>query len=268
MKHWTQTGSAACCLMLLALSGCEQKPSAEPTSTAKIAVLETYIQEVPVEENALQTRFGKLELARSEPEMPPDTLSLDGKPVFQQEAFYLSLHQYIKQNQRDIVLFGSNCGGTACPQNQFYFLLLDKSKDPEIRSEDDFTAYPDDLKLNVDGDRLLLDLGFQAGKHKVATLQGDQLSIQLENVAKSFLGEENCRWLYDEALSACRDYRDTDPTCQDPQASFAGYLMRGVAAVGEHPGFMADAFGRRCKIACESDKTVDYPTFAKEVCSK
>lgn len=269
MKHWLRTASVGCCLLLLALPGCDNKPPPDqPSDAPKVTVLETYIQALPVEDDTLQTRYGKLEITHSAPDLPPDTLSLDGKPVFQKEAFYLSLHQYIKQNQRDVVLFGSNCGGTACPQNQFYYLLLDKDKAPDIKTGDAFTAYPDDLKLSVDSDRLILDLGYQAGKHKTAILQGENLNIALETVSKSFLGEENCRWLYDEALSACRDNHGGDVSCQDPQASYAGYLIRGIAAVGEHPGFNNEAFSRRCKIACESDKTVDYPTFAKEVCSK
>ncbi|MFN3786555.1 MAG: hypothetical protein ACK4RS_06915, partial [Thiothrix sp.] len=94
------------------------------------------------------------------------------------------------------------------------------------------------------------------------------LHIALESVAKSFLGEENCRWLYDEALGSCRDYREADTRCRDIQNSFSGYLSRGIAAVAEHPGFVSAAFERRCKLACETDSTVDYPTFAKEVCSK
>jgi hypothetical protein len=259
----------SCCVcLLLALSACDQPDGEAPGAEPKVAVLETYVQSLTLEDDAIQTRFGKLEITHSKPDMPPDTLKLDGKPVYQQEGFYLSLHQYVKQNARDIVLFGSNCGGTACPQNQFHYLLLDKDAPPVIVSDSQFSADPEDVALSVDGDRLLLDLGYQAGKHKTATLQGDKLGISMAAVEKSFLGEENCRWLYDDALGLCREYREADPGCGDPQTSFPGYLTRGIDAIAEHPGFIGDAFDRRCKIACETDKTVDYPTFAKEVCSK
>jgi hypothetical protein len=267
MKYLAHLGLTGCCSLLLVVSGCDQ-PTEPPPPSSQVTVLETYIQSLALEDDAAATRFGKLEISPSQPDMPPDALKLDNKQVFQQEGFYLSLHQYIKQNARDLVLFGSNCGGTACPQNQFYFLLLDKGTDPEVVTHPDFTADPEDVKLSVDGERLILDLGFQAGKHKTAVLQGNKLGIELETVAKSFVGEENCRWLYDEALGACKDYQESDASCRDPQAGFPGYLTRGVAAVGEHPGFVGESFDRRCKIACESAKIVDYPTFAKEVCSK
>jgi hypothetical protein len=268
MNYLAHLGLISCCSLLLVLSGCDQSSEPSPPSSSHVTVLETNIQSLALEDDTLETRFGQLSISSGKPDMPPDSLILDDKQVFRQEGFYLSLHQYIKQNARDVVLFGSNCGGTACPQNQFYFLLLDKDKAPEVITHQDFMADPDDVKLSVDGERLIIDLGFQAGKHKTAVLQGNSFGIELETVPKSFVGEENCRWIYDEALGACKDYKETDPSCRDPQSSFQGYLTRGVTAVGEHPGFVRESFDRRCKIACESAKIVDYPTFAKEVCSK
>lgn len=254
-------------LMLLTLIGCERSLE-QPSEAQKPLILETHIRKVEIGEDKLQTRFGKLEIVRSEQDLPPDTLLLNGKQVFRAAEFYLSLHYYIKQNQRDLVLLGSNCGGTGCPQNQFSFLILDEDKAPQILKNDEFYAYPDDVAIDVDGERLLLDLGFQAGQHKLAILRGESLGVELKTVPKSFLGEENCRWLYDEALLACKEYQETDTQCKAPHEGFAGYLMRGVAAVAEHSGFTQEAFERRCEIACKSSKLVDYPTFAKEVCSK
>ena len=267
IKYLAHVGLISCCSLLLALPGCD-KPSEPPATNNRVTVLETYTQALATEDDSVDTRFGKLSISSSKPDASPDTLKLDDKQVFQQEGIYLSLHQSIKQKARDVVLFGSNCGGSACPQNQFYFLVLEPDKAPEVITHRDCIADPDDLKLSVEGERLIIDLGFQAGKHKSAVLQGNKLGIELETVPKSFVGEENCRWLYDEALGACKDSQEADTSCRDPQSSFQGYLTRGVAAVGEHPGFVGEAFERRCKIACESAKIVDYPTFAKEVCSK
>lgn len=262
------TLTSCCFSLLLALMACNGKP-ANQTATTKpnITVMETHIHSLTMEDDVVETRFGKLEIT-SKPHSPPDTLTLGGKNVFQQEGFYLSLHEYIKQNDRDIVIFGSNCGGTACPQNQFHFLILTPDNPPLLINDSQFSADPEDVSLSVDGDRLILELGYQAGKHKTAILQGNTLSINMEAVAKSFVGEENCRWLYDEALGLCREFREADPACGDPQLSLPGYLTRGIDAIAEHPGYAGEAFNRRCKIACETDKTVDYPTFAKEVCSK
>lgn len=257
--------------LLAALVACDNKPAPvtqADTSVPGVKVLETYLRALSFEDEAVDTRFGKLDITRSQPEMPPDTLLLTGEQVFQQEGFYLSLHYYLRQNERDIVLFSSNCGGTACPQHQFYYLILRPDAEPLLLTDNQFVATPEDLDLQVDGGRLLLDLGYQAGKHKTATLAGETLHVTLEAVAKSFLGEENCRWLYEEALGSCRDYRETDARCQEIESSFPGYLSRGIAAVAEHPGFVREAFERRCTLACTTDSTVDYPTFAKEVCSK
>ncbi|MDD5393577.1 MAG: hypothetical protein PHE17_11215 [Thiothrix sp.] len=253
-----------CCALLLALPGCNDGEKSEP----KVEVLETHIQPIALEDDSLQTRYGKLEITRAKADMPPDTLKLDGGQVFREEAFYLSLHQYIQQGKRDLVLFGSNCGGTGCPQNHFYFLVLSKDAKPQTVTLDDFTAYPDDLSAKTDGEKIVLDLGFDKGKHKTAVLEDDALKVVLETVPKTFLGDEKCQWLHTDGLSACVDYHEVDDKCADPQAEFAGYLSRGVAAMADFPGFDAASFNKHCIAACASQQPADYESFAKEVCSK
>lgn len=255
-----------CCVTLLLLSGCWEQ--AQQQTDKPLEVLETQIKQLDVADDTVQTRYGRLEITRSTPDMPPDTLLLDGKQVFQEEAFYLSLHQYITQDQRDLVLFGSNCGGTGCPTDQFHLLSLEKDKAPQTITQDAFSAYPEDLKIRADGKSLIMDMGFAAGKRKTAVLLGNELNIVLEAAPKEFLGDDNCQWLHTDGLTACAEYRDVDPQCTDPQADFTGYLMRGVAGMADYPGFDAAAFTRHCTAACLSGQPVTYETFAKETCSK
>lgn len=274
MKQSAQWYGIGCCILFLTLAGCDYQTSTaeQKTNTGhqqqSVAVLETHIQPLALEDDMVQTRYGKLEIVRSQQEMPPDTLKLDGKQIFREEAFYLSLHQYITQNDRDLVLFGSNCGGTGCPENHFYLAVLEKNAEPAILTQENFVAYPDDLKVKTEGEKLIIDLGFAGGKHKVATLQGKELKIALEDVPKTFLGEEDCQWLQTDAIDACIEYRESDEKCADPQSEFSGYLSRGVVALSNYPGFVTEAFDRHCKAACETGKRPDYETFAKEVCSK
>lgn len=262
-KPWVWMGYG---IMLLSLSGCGG--SGERTDTEAIEVLETHIQPIALEDDFVQTRYGKVEIVRSDADMPPDTLQLDGKEVFRDEGFYLSLHYYIQQENRDLVLFGSNCGGSGCPENHFQFLILDKDTAPQLVTQQDFYALPGDLNLTSDSLKILIDLGFAAKKHKSAILEGNNLTITLENAPKEYLGDEKCQWLHTDGLTACMEYRDIDPKCTDPQAEFAGYLMRGVAGMDDFPGFDAEAFTKNCVASCLLGKPPSFDSFAREVCSK
>lgn len=264
----------ACCALGLAIAGCNDANTSAKSeklmneTAAQVAVIETRIQPLALEDDSVQTRYGKLEIVRSQPDMPPDTLNLDGKQILRQEAFYLSLHHYVTQNERDVVVVGSNCGGTGCPENQFYLVVLDKEAPSLVLTQDNFVAYPDDLKVKADGKDLVIDLGFDTGKHKFATLQDKTLKITLNEAPKTFLGEEDCQWLHKDALAGCLEYRDSNTKCTDPQSEFSGYLARGVAALANYPGFGHEAFKKYCFTTCDTSKRPDYATFAKEVCSK
>lgn len=260
-----------CWVLLLVLMGCDDtnKQAEDAPATDKVQVLETHIQAIPLEDDAVTTRFGALEMVRSSPENPPDTLKLQGKQVFQKTHFYLSLHDYVMQNARDVVLFGTNCGDTSCPENDFYFLILEKGKEPQVVTQDTFKANPDDIAMTSDSDKLMVDLGFSAGKHKVATLQAAQLSINLEAATDTALEDDDCQWLYNDAMQSCIDARDNDAACADPQSWFAEDLSNALNAIANLPGFVQSAFDKQCKSTCErGDKSADYVAFAHEVCSK
>lgn len=274
MKFITPWSKIICFATCLAVVGCNDNSTTANSAqdadqaTTQIDVIETKIQPLALEEDTVQTRYGKLEIVRSQPDMPPDTLNLDGKQILRQEAFYLSLHQYITQNDRDIVMVGSNCGGTGCPENQFYLVILDKDAQPVVLTKDNFIAYPDDVKVKADGKDVIIDLGFETGKHKIATLKDKEVQITLQDAPKTFLGEDDCQWLHKEALGGCLEYRESNTKCTDPQSEFSGYLSRGVAALANYPGFGQDAFKKFCFTTCDTSKRSDYALFAKEVCSK
>lgn len=266
MNAWKPLGGLLCCTLLLAaLSACDgNKPSDSP-----VDVVETHITAIPAEhDNALQTRYGKLETASSAPDMPADSLKLDGKEIFRDEGFFVSIQYYIQQDQRDLVLFGANCGGSGCPESHYQFLILDDNHGSQLVSNEDFYALPGDVSIETNGLQILLDLGFEAGKHKRAVLDGETLKVSRETAPKEYLGDEKCQWLHTDGLTACKEYRDVDPNCAEPQSEFAGYLMRGVAGMADFPGFDAEAFNRHCINTCMTGEPAPFAAFAREVCSK
>lgn len=259
-------GILYCTLLLASLQGCDGNRQQDDSA---VKVIETRIQVIPDDQDdALQTRYGKLATAHSAPDLPADSLTLDGKEIFRDEGFFVSIQYYIQQDQRDLVLFGANCGGSGCPESHYQFLILDGKSQPQLVSNDNFYALPGDVSIDTSGLKILLDLGFEAGKRKHAVLDGNALSITLEPAPKEYLGDEKCQWLHTDALNACAEYHDVDPKCTEPQSEFAGYLMRGVSGMSDFPGFDADAFNRQCINACITGKPAPFETFAREVCSR
>ena len=267
--------SWVCCwVLLIALVGCDdKKEQAESATAANVAVLETHIERIPLENDTFKTRAGELNIVRSTPNSPPDSLQLNGKTIYKQDHVYLSLHQYITQNGRELVLVGANCAGEQCPENaatQFAFVGLQAGKDAQILSQATFSSMMDaeDVNLTVDNGKVMVDLGFEAGKRKVATLQGDQLAVTLETVAQTSLEQDDCQLLYTDVLQSCIDARENDASCADPQSWIGVELASSLTIMSNFPGFQAPNWEKYCKSGCATGNTVvDYPTFARDVCS-
>ncbi len=216
----------------------------------------------------LKTRIGLLEIGRSDLNAPPDSLVLDGKVVFKEEDFYLSLYKVFNFPDYDAVLFASNCGGSGCPANDFAFLLVRQGTEPQVVKAENFDAYPSDVKTLQEGNTIQLTLGYTGGKRKLATLEREQLTIWLEDVPPQPLEEEQCQWLHTNAMPACVEARNRNPDCSDPQDDFSGAIMRSVAATADYPGFVQSEFDQQCQQACQNGKASDYAVFGANVCSK
>lgn len=227
--------------------------------------------ESPLPENfpdKLQTRAGLLEIGRSDFNSPPDSLVLGGKVVYKDEGNYLSLYQVFTFPDHDAVLFASNCGGSGCATDDFAFLIVRQGVEQTVVKAADFYAYPHEVKTLQDGKAIKLELGYTGGKRKLATLDGEQLTVHLEDVPPQPLAEDSCKWLHGDAMSACVDARNRNPGCDNPQDDFSGAVMRGVAAMSDYPGFVQRGFDQHCQQACRDGSAGDYATFGGEVCSK
>lgn len=242
-------------------------PAAEkPRSEGKPKTAESALpEETP---DKLKTRAGLLEIARSDFNSPPDSLALNGKVIFKDEGSYLSLYRVFSFAEHDAVLFASNCGGSGCPMNDFAFMVVKQGAEPTVIKADDFYAYPSAVKTAQDGNTVKLDLGFSGGKRKRATLDGEQVTVRLEDVAPQPLEEAQCKWLYTDIMPACVEARSSNPDCAEPQGSFGGFAMRGVAAASDYPGFVQSGFDQQCQQTCRDGKASDYAVFGGEVCSK
>lgn len=230
-------------------------------------------------ETRLETRFGTLEVIRSHQDSPLDAVTLDGKVFLKREFEYLTLYHYFVQPKRDVVLMGANCGGTGCPFDELFFVVLRDDAEPTIFTDDQMYAFPNEIDALQKEGTIRVGLGYVEGKQQTAFLHKQtgsgaklssklKLEIVLSEPLQRPLETEYCEWLHTDAMNACAEYQDTDAKCEDPQAGFVGYLMRGVAAIADRPGFVSSAFEQACIGACKTGAPIDYATFATEVCSQ
>lgn len=220
-------------------------------------------------DTVLETRFGQLEVVRSHQDAPLDAVNLDGETFLKRDFEYLTLYHYFVQPERDVVLMGANCGGTGCPFDELFFVILREGTAPVVFTDDQMYAFPNEIDaLQADG-VIRVGLGYLEGKQQTAFLRKNSPpEIVLSEPLLRPLETEYCKWLHSDAMNACVEYKDTDAKCEDPQAGFVGYLMRGVAAIADRPGFVSTAFDQACVDACQTGAAADYSPFATQVCSQ
>ncbi|MBI5848013.1 MAG: hypothetical protein HZB31_08710 [Nitrospirae bacterium] len=221
-------------------------------------------------EDSMQTRFGLVETARSAPNaMYIDTITVNEKLVYKVEDIFVSLKNTFELGDKDVVLFGTNCGGNSCPFDELHFLILQKGRKPKVVNHSDFISSDGTEKPKQVKDAIVVDLGYDAGRRKKATFDGEKIAIEFEAPGKkAAMKNKDCKWVYDNTVDGqCILEREEDKTCGKLDMNyFPGAVRRGVAAISNSPGFNHDALEKLCLAACKSGKAEKYAVFKRSVC--
>lgn len=183
---------------------------------------------------SLTTRFGEVETVKnSEYVIASDTITVDGKIVYKDEGMLISLMEKFTMGEQDVVLFGTNCGGTACVNDDLHFLVLQAEKPPKVVADPDFISSDGTVKAKISPGRIEVDLGNEGGKSKTAVFDGEKVIIQLASQKKTPLSEKDCKWLFESGVDGqCIAEREEDPTCKSLRIDyFPGAVRRGIAAI-------------------------------------
>lgn len=224
-------------------------------------------------DDKMMTRFGQLRVVQSNKEFSqPDKLVLGKRTVMLREMEYISIYQKFEIGNQDVVLVGVNCGGSGCPNDDLSLIVLEANTPPRELTEKNFSSNDGTVKPRLDEQqRLVIDLGFENRKRKVAVYDGTALKVGLLGAGATTtkpMSKGDCEWLYEYGSNSCITAKDSDPGCRDPQSTFPGVTMRGVAAMSNHPGFQGKKFDAACVFSCKTGKQVPYAAFRKEVCSQ
>lgn len=217
-------------------------------------------------ESELATRFGTVVVQRSTPDSPPDTLAVNGKTAFVAEWQYIGLYQSFALGATEVVLFGVNCGGTGCPNDDLGFLVLSTDQPPRTVVDENFFSYDGTVEPRLAGDRIVVDLGYAEGQRKIAEFDLTGILIRTEQREAEPMDDDGCRWLHEYALDECIQAKELDPACNDPRQYFSGVVERSLSALSNHPAFSMQKFETLCAAACASGAKVSFDEYRKAVC--
>ena len=230
-------------------------------------------------DQVLTTRFGSV-LAAHNPDTGftgTGTILFQGRILFEGDGpVWLSSPNIQEGNQvfsftdRDVLLFGAK--GTKYSPDELHFLILTPKGVAKVTDEKDFySADSTYITPRREGDRIIVDLGYEQQKRKTATLQGDKVLVSYQVAPKTPMREESCKGLYEyiilwECVNPPPHKRECE-TMRDYKG-VSNIQMTNYRLDSQHPGFDAAAFGEMCVHSCRTNRAVSYEKFEKRVCSR
>lgn len=215
----------------------------------------------------LKTKFGMLRTVFDRVSYGLDFfMFLDGK-LIQEGPQHIYGVYYIRQ--QSWVLVGSNQGGMN-PNNLSFFKINKDKSASEVKYKEPwvFVSYEQELDVKTEGNRLVVDLGFDDQKQKLAILENDKISIEYKEVKLNAVTSDDCQRLYKIAKSECT-WEHTREDCPSRAIGMTPSYVAGLADlkyITSKPGFDQDRFDKECFKACESGVISQYEAFSKSAC--
>ena len=210
--------------------------------------------------DVIKLRGGELRLLNNDQYRPKAVIngqefSFGPESVVHEITFHLS--------DRDVVVLSSEPGAYETPP---FFRILSVKSDGGVEeiADPDFDAPDGTLITRQEGDVIHFNLGYENGLKKDAVFSPDGLIISMKPVERPAYDQDDCKWLYRQALGEC--VNKIDRSCKQIEHSTA--TVRGLYGLENNPRWKVaeSRFGNACKQACKSEKRPDYTKFAKGVC--
>jgi tetratricopeptide (TPR) repeat protein len=201
-------------------------------------------------------------------------IMFNGEVVYEAPGMYVSIDGVFHTKGYEAILIGTNPGGSATPDTEMAFLIIDASGRSSLLKHPDFIANtPDGVKSQMDKrGGVRVHLGFKAGKEMVAELSAGKLLVHAFVHQGRPLSDKNCRWLYDEAKRECTAERVGKAGCSTVPATDV-YLGGSVGSmltytfISNMPGFSQRGLGESCRALCEG-QAMRYRQFGRAACTR
>ncbi|MFZ2160841.1 MAG: hypothetical protein WAW02_01360 [Sideroxyarcus sp.] len=215
----------------------------------------------------LETKFGVLRTAFDRVSYGLEFfMFLDGK-LLQNGITDIYGVYYI--GQQPWVLVGSFSGGMNPKDLSFLKIYEDKSasiityEKPWV-----FASYEQELDVKTEDNRLIVDLGFEDQKKKLAILENNKVSIEYKEVNLNAITSDDCQALYRIAKTECT-WEHTRENCTSRAIGMTPSNHADLGTLGDitsKPGFAKNGFDDECYKACTSGTVSQYEAFSKSAC--
>jgi hypothetical protein len=216
----------------------------------------------------LTTGFGTVTIITPE-DSGLSSVAVNGTPVYTPEQDpQVKLYRHFNTSQGSAILFGSNAGGSSTPQDQLYFLLLQAGRRPRVITDENFYSATCTSRIHTDRNAVVIDLGFESGHKKIATLRNDKLTIISKAATSKALNVRDCSLLYQTAAEECVG---DNSSCQDYSTGYLGNSvssMTTITAISQSPGFNSAALTSACVLQCKAGQAMPFKQFSQSVCQR
>jgi hypothetical protein len=151
-------------------------------------------------------------------------------------------------------------------------LILKSGQKPKTLTKENFASSDGTIAPRVIGGDVVIVLGFEDKKNKIARLHGEQLTVEYSTpLPPSPMPDRTCEWLYEASASECiEDTRQFKFECGGIASGYSGRcgrVMTGITALTNHPGFISSALEHVCLQECKTGTEPALPDFKRDVCS-
>jgi len=138
---------------------------------------------------------------------------------------------------------------------------------PQKISTKNLTSSSNEINPIQKGDQIIIDLGFNNGKHEVLTYSNGQCIISEADSSQKdkakVAADDDCNYLYNEIYTPYSRNRECDSA---PEEIGGMSTVRSYNSVGKNPQFNLKVFQEIAAASCKSGKSVPYSEFRKKVC--
>jgi hypothetical protein len=244
----------------------EKGSMTEPSFLIRLVALHPLGDAAPPEieddtDKPMKTRFGVLRIAHGQ-DHSSQYLVLGDQRVFDGQGNHLTQMKVVQMGGRDIVWVTLNAGGSGSV-DEFVIVMLSEKGWEVFKHEQAFSSDGSRPTLALEGERLIVDLGFEKGFAKRLFFDGTAIKIDLQP-SKAAFSSERCKTIFERGFEACLpDLRhECSPSVRKMSRANAGYVENS----SNHPAFKAAQFEALCQRACVEKRPAAYDEFAAIVC--
>lgn len=213
----------------------------------------------------IQTRYGPVRLGRTHPALSNDLVLFNKKILLKRFAEFVSIQGPYRLQDLEVILVKSSCGGSSCGPAPLWFVMIGPKGHVKVVTKPDFYSATISGEPEMKDGRLVMDLGFENGKSKTATLDRNGTLAVHYGLSRHSMSLSDCGWLYEYTVNNCQNYRELKLGCTGGPVG-SGSEMTQNRFLSELPGYSKDAVNSLCMTVCQTGDAVPFQAFKEQAC--